>query len=99
MTAKKSDIKELSLAKVLDLNEATVLHGKLMAMRGSDVRIDASAVERVGALCVQVLMAGAKSWERDNCSYQFSKTSDAFSKTMQLIGVKWDHLLVKESGK
>ena len=67
-----------------------------MALRGNNLVIDASAVERVGALCVQVLLAGAKSWEEDKHSFAFSKVSDAFTKTTQLIGVNIDHLMAKE---
>ncbi len=96
MAAKKAARKSLSLAPVLDLNEANALHGKLMGLRGSALVIDASAVERVGALCVQVLMAGAKSWEEDKQSFTFAKVSDAFTKTTQLIGVNIDHLMAKE---
>jgi chemotaxis protein CheX len=93
----KTSAKKLNLEKVLDLNEASALHTKLMALRGSNLTIDASSVERVGALCVQVLMSAAKSWEEDKHSFSFSKVSDAMTKTMQLIGVNYDHLLAKES--
>lgn len=96
MASKKATQKSLSLAPILDLNEANALHGKLMGLRGSGLVIDASAVERVGALCVQVLMAGAKSWEEDKQSFTFAKVSDAFTKTTQLIGVNIDHLMAKE---
>lgn len=97
MSGKSSAVQTLSLEKVLDLNEASALHGKLMALRGNDVTIDASSVERVGALCVQVLMSAAKSWEEEKHSFTFSKISDALAKTMQLIGVNHDHLLAEES--
>lgn len=93
----KSSTKKLSLAKVLDLNEASALHAKLMALRGSNLAVDASSVERAGALCIQVLMSAAKSWEEDKHSFHFSKVSDALTKTMQLVGVNYDHLLAKES--
>ncbi|MFC3072523.1 STAS domain-containing protein [Shinella pollutisoli] len=96
MASRKAAEKNLSLAAVLDLNEASALHRQLMGMKGSNVVIDASAVERVGALCVQVLMAGAKTWEEDKLSFTFARVSDAFMKTMQLIGVNIDHLLAKE---
>ncbi|MDM9619026.1 STAS domain-containing protein [Rhizobium sp. S96] len=95
MAAKKTG-KALSLAAVLDLNEATALRDKLLGMRGSDVSIDASAVERVGALSAQVLMAAAKTWDQDKLAFTFTKVSDAFQKTMQLIGVDIHHLLAKE---
>ena len=88
--------KTISLAAVLDLNEAAALRGKLMGLRGSNVVVDASGVERVGALCVQVIMAAAKTWDEDKLSFTFSKVSDAFQKTMQLIGANVDHLLARE---
>ncbi|KQV68395.1 STAS domain-containing protein [Rhizobium sp. Root1220] len=95
MAAKKSG-KTLRLAAVLDLNEATALRDKLASMRGSDLSIDASAVERLGALSAQVLMAAAKTWDHDRLAFTFAKVSDAFQKTMQLIGVDIQHLLAKE---
>ena len=97
MTGKSGAAKKLSLDKVLDLNEATVLHGKLMGLRGSDVAIDAASVERAGALCVQVLMSAAKTWEEEKHSFTFSGMSDPLAKTLQLVGVNYDHLLAKES--
>ena len=95
MVSKKGD-KTLDLAAVLDLNEASTLRTKLMGLRGSNVVIDASRVERVGTLCAQVLMAAAKTWDEDKLSLTFSKVSEAFHKTMQLIGIDIDHLLAKE---
>jgi chemotaxis protein CheX len=88
--------KAIKLAAVLDLNEATALRGKLMKLRGSNVAVDASHVERIGTLCAQVLMAAAKTWDEDKLTFTFSKVSEAFQKTMQLIGVDIDHLLAKE---
>lgn len=95
MPSRKGE-KTISLAAVLDLNEASTLRGKLMGMRGSNVVIDASGVERIGALCVQVIMAASKTWDEDKLSFTFSKVSDAFQKTMQMIGVDISHLLAKE---
>jgi chemotaxis protein CheX len=96
MAAKKAETGSLKLVSVLDLNEASVLHGQLTNMRGSDVTIDASGVERVGVQCVQVLMAAANAWEADKKEFVFAKVSDAFRKTMQLIGINIEHLLAKE---
>ncbi len=95
MPSKKGE-KTISLAAVLDLNEASALRGMLMGARGSNVAIDASGVERIGTLCVQVIMAAAKTWDEDKLSFTFSKVSDAFQKTMQVIGVDISHLLAKE---
>lgn len=83
----------ITLAAVLDLNEASELHGKLMSMRGKDVSIDASAVQRAGAQCMQVIFAAAKSWEEDKKSFKLEKVSDAFKATMQLAGVNFEPLI------
>ena len=97
MKGKASAAKTLSLENVLDLNAAGALHSNLMAARGSDLVIDASSVERAGALCLQVLMSAAKTWEEEKHSLTFSQMSDALTKTMQLAGVNCDHMLAKES--
>ncbi|MGE7370767.1 STAS domain-containing protein [Neorhizobium sp. NPDC001467] len=96
MASKKADKGSLKLVPILDLNEASVLHGQLTNMRGEDVRIDASEVERVGVQCVQVILAAAKTWETDKKNFVFEKVSEAFEKTMQLIGIDIEHLLAKE---
>jgi chemotaxis protein CheX len=99
MAAKRSDPGSFKLASVLDLNEASSLKDGLLAVRGKPVTIDASAVERLGAQCAQVLMAAAKAWEKDGKPFTFGKVSDPFAKTMQLIGVNIEHLLAKETAK
>ncbi|MGK6316215.1 STAS domain-containing protein [Neorhizobium sp. CSC1952] len=96
MAAKKAGPGSLKLSAVLDLNEASVLHGQLMSMRGSDLVIDASGVERVGVQCAQVLVAGVRAWEEDRKSFLVGKASDAFQKTMQLIGINIENLVPKE---
>lgn len=96
MAAKKAGPASLTLSPVLDLNQASVLHGSLMSMRGNDLVIDASGVDRVGAQCAQVLVAGAKAWQTDGKSFLVEKASDAFQKTLQLIGVDFKNLVAKE---
>lgn len=87
MAASMAEAGNFRLAAVLDLTQASVLHRKLMAMRGRDIVIDASGVDRIGVQCVQVLMAGSCAWRRDNKRFSIENASDAYRKTMQLIGV------------
>ncbi|MBP1853093.1 STAS domain-containing protein [Rhizobium halophytocola] len=96
MATKKSEQGTFTLAAVLDLNEASNLKANLLSLRGKPLSIDASAVERVGAQCVQVLMSAAQTWEKDGKPFLISKASEAFKMTMQLIGVNVEHLLAKE---
>ena len=97
MKGKAAAAKTLSLDATLDLNAAGNLQSRLMALRGADLMIDGSAVERVGALCLQVLMSASKTWEEEKFSLTFSGMSNALTKTMQLSGVNFDHMLAKES--
>lgn len=80
MAGRKSTQATLQLSAVLDLNEASVLRGKLMELRGSALAIDASAVERVGVQCVQVLMAGIKTWETDGKGNHIRESIGCFCK-------------------
>ena len=82
MASKKGEQGSLKLPAVLDLNEATGLHGKLVSLRGKALVIDASAVERAGTQCIQVLLAGARAWEVDKKPFSVAKASDAFQKTV-----------------
>src|SRR5690606_9934258 len=75
MASKKAAQGRLKLSSVLDLNEASTLHGRLMELRGSDIKIDASEVERLGVPCAQVLVAGAHAWHSDKKSFAVEKAS------------------------
>lgn len=96
MASKKAAQKSLKLASVLDLNEASALHGKLMELRGGNIKIDASEVERLGVQSAQVLVAGAQAWNADKKIFAIENASGAFEKTMQLIGIDPNLLVAKE---
>lgn len=76
----------LLLPAVLDLQAASPLKATLLEHRGGDVQIDASNVQRLGALCLQVLLAGARTWSEDGHAYRIEPRSDAFSDTLTLFG-------------
>lgn len=97
MAARKSAQATLKLSAILDLNEASALHGKLLGMRGAPLTIDASGVERVGVQCVQVLVSAVRAWEADGKAFTLSKASDAFTRTLQLIGVNIEQLSLGET--
>lgn len=52
--------KSLILAAVLDLKAAGPLADELLATHGIDIQLDGSAVQRVGALCLQILVAARR---------------------------------------
>ena len=75
----------LLLDPVLDLVAAEKLHGQLVALRGRPLDIDASAVERMGGLSLQVLLSAQKTWAADGGSLRFSALSPAFQQSWDMF--------------
>jgi chemotaxis protein CheX len=75
----------LQLEPVLDLSAAERLHERLMELRGRTLDIDASAVERLGGLTLQVLMSAQKTWAADGCTIRFGAVSPAFDHAWALF--------------
>ena len=67
----------LSLAPLLDLSAAMPLRALLLAHRGADLDLDASEVQRLGGLCLQVLLAARRTWEADGSKLRIVNVSDA----------------------
>jgi chemotaxis protein CheX len=76
----------LQLEPVLDLGAAERLHARLVALRGGPIEIDASQVERLGGLCLQVLLSARQTWAADGHSARLSQTSAAFDDAWALFG-------------
>lgn len=74
------------LPDVLDLRAAGPLAGDLLALRGRALRLDASGVKSVGALCLQVLLSARLTWEADKNPLVIAVPSQAFSNAMRLFG-------------
>ncbi|MEI9890114.1 MAG: STAS domain-containing protein [Caulobacteraceae bacterium] len=69
---------KLLLEPVLDLGAAERLHARLMEVRGQPLDIDASQVERLGGLCLQVLISARDTWRADGHSAVIGQASTAF---------------------
>lgn len=76
----------LKLAAVLDLNAAEPLKAELLARRGQALTIDASEVERVGGLCLQVLLSAMRTWAADGVNLKLAPLSDAFAEQWAAFG-------------
>ena len=76
----------LRLGQVLDLNAAAPLANELLSLRGRDVDVDASAVERVGAQCLQVLLSARATWDADGRAFALVAPSSEFTSTLALLG-------------
>lgn len=78
--------KVLRLTEVLDLKAAVPLRGALMEARGAPVQIDASKVQRVGGLCLQVLMSARQTWILDGAPLRIVNPSTEFTDGLALFG-------------
>ena len=78
----------LKLGPVLDLKAATPLQAALLARRGHAVEIDASEVQRLGGLCLQVLLSAHKTWADDGAPFGLAPRSDAFNEALKLFGAE-----------
>ena len=68
----------LALPAVLDIQSAEALRTRLIAARGQSLTLDASAVERLGGLCLQVLLSARRTWDAEGCELTISSASEAF---------------------
>jgi chemotaxis protein CheX len=76
----------VQLPAVLDLQQAGPLREQLLGLRGEPVIIDGSAVERLGGLCLQVLISAQQTWARDGLSLVIDQASDAFADQWNAFG-------------
>jgi chemotaxis protein CheX len=68
----------LTLDGRMGLTEAAPLRQHLLALdRTRDLRVCADAVSHLGALCLQVLVAAARDWQRAGRDFQLTPRSPA----------------------
>ena len=84
--AQAGDNATLVLADSLDLTAAGPLAAGLLAARGGPVTLDASAVRRLGAQCLQVLLAARAAWAADGHPWQVTNASPEFVDAAALMG-------------
>ena len=76
----------LLLPAVLDLRAAGPLAQRILGFEGRPLTIDASAVERIGGLCLQVLLSARLSWSVDRQPLKITNPSRAFVDCLELFG-------------
>lgn len=88
--ARKNAGKKLLLPEVLDLTAAAPLAQSFLSHRGSELFVDASAVRRIGAQCLQVLLAAAATWKADGMRLALEKPTEEFLEGSRLLGIQID---------
>jgi chemotaxis protein CheX len=84
--AAKAIFTVLQLPATLDCKEAPLLAARLRALRGQPVKLDASRVNRLSGLCLQVLLSARNTWTSDNVPIAIEDASAVFSKGWSLYG-------------
>jgi chemotaxis protein CheX len=78
----------LTLPEIMDLSAAGPLAKALLALQGKPVSVDASAVQRLGGLCLQVLLSADRSWAERKVPFTVVKPSHAFRDCAELLGAQ-----------
>lgn len=78
----------MTLDPVLDLRAAASLKESLLAVRGEDVVLDASEVQRLGGQCLQVLLSAKRTWGVDGRIFTISPQSQSFATSLKLFGAE-----------
>lgn len=75
----------MRLPQNLDLGAAAPLLSAIKEARGQALELDASGVDRLGGLCLQVLLATQEQWRRDGVAFSIVHPSPAFVEGAQLM--------------
>ena len=86
----------LKLAEVLDITEAAPLTGELLKLRGSEMRIDASAVRKLGGQCLQVLLCAFVTAAQDGTHFEIVSPSEEFLECVEAYGLDLSHFSSQE---
>jgi chemotaxis protein CheX len=96
MTQSQSVAKVVELPEVLDVIYAAPLAESLLALRGSNVSVDAARVQRVGAQCVQVIMSALATWKADEVAFSVVEPSIEFREALCLLGIGLGEISAEE---
>ncbi len=75
------------LPEVLDLTAAAPLRAHLAALTGAPLNVDASGVQKIGGLCLQVLLAAGAAWASQGQELRVLEQSDAFMDGVRFMGI------------
>src|SRR5690242_13852837 len=76
----------LILGESLDVTGVAPLKAQLVAARGTPLSLDASRVRRLGAQCLQVLLAARAAWSGDGLEWRVIDPSPEFAEAVHLMG-------------
>ena len=72
----------------LDIRAAAPLRDALLARAGKPVTLDAANVARLGALCLQVMLAAERDWSDRDVPFTIRNPSVGLTETLRLFGAQ-----------
>jgi chemotaxis protein CheX len=84
--AANPDVAMVTLPAVIDVASVAAVRDQIQQHRGSALEVDASAVERIGGLGIQVLLAASAAWASDGQPFIMNKPSSVLNETLRLTG-------------
>ncbi|HVY85159.1 MAG TPA: STAS domain-containing protein [Caulobacterales bacterium] len=76
------------LPQILNVEAAPALWAELGRARGAPLELDASEVDRLGAPCLQVLLAAANAWAESGLPLRIIRASPAFREAVRVMGAE-----------
>ncbi len=77
----------LKLPQTLDVAAVRAVREDLLARRGTATTMDASDIERIGALGVELLIAAQRQWQKDDSVLQLVGLSEAVTDAFTDLGL------------
>lgn len=75
----------IELPKAMNLTAAAPLAERLLGLHGAPVVLDASRVERLGGLCLQVLLSASLTWAGAGVPFVIANPSPGFQEAWTLF--------------
>jgi len=75
------------LPRRLDVSAGIELREALLQRRGGPLALDASAVESVSGLALELIVAAARQWAEDGAEFTLCDPSDGFASVCRTLGL------------
>ena len=76
----------IELPHVLDIVAAPLLLESFLSRRRKSLSVGAGQVQRLGAQCLQILMAARATWSADGFALEYRDPSSEFIASLELLG-------------
>ena len=98
MTEPAAGYCEITLEPKLASIAAPGLYAQLSAHRADTLVLNASKVEQIGVLCMQILVAACQTWRDEGKDFEIVEPSEVFCKSTETVGLPLSLLGAEEIG-